>query len=448
MNSEHNEDPTPSSHTETKEGVIPLNNPDSQMQYQQHEEQKQYVSDERHEERTSIQLNPSSGVSIRVSDPIVKGDKYTLGFVIYAIRGSDKDGAYETFRRYSEFNTVRTIMVTRWPGCYVPPLPPKKKVGNMDQKFIEERRRFLDHFCKLVAEIPYLYYSEEFQIFLRSTNPDIDKALSNLAKSTAEEIIAKYTITFSYLSGKELNNDTIKKIVEFNSFLKKAALTFKNFKQIAKTMALAKKSYYDQFILFHNMCMVEYEKTCVAEYSGNKESKYAFNSTNNLKLTQILMTMKQSFAQESLEKVYEFMKSESHEIDAFIESISMRDKYDQYRIKMQDRQKSETSELQKLIGGKTTFKTLFSGKSKEEDISNLEKQIVKTTKEVENLTMLHDMITLVIAYSEVDKFRATKIDKYFSILKICAEFEQINNKNIGEYWGIIFEATQLAEQSI
>jgi len=149
-----------------------------------------------------------------------------------------------------------------------------------------------------------------------------------------------------------------------------------------------------------------------------------------------------------LEKVYDFMKSESHEIDAFVEAISMRDKYDQYRLKMQERQKSETSELQKLIGGKTTFKTLFSGKSKEEDISNLEKQIVRTTKEVENLVMLHDMITLVIAYSEVDKFRAAKIDKYFAVLKVCAEFEQINNRNIAEYWGLILEATQAAEQAI
>ena len=55
----------------------------------------------------------------------------------------------------------------------------------------------------------------------------------------------------------------------------------------------------------------------------------------------------------------------------------MRDKYDQLRIKTQERQKSETTDLQKIIGGKSTIKTMFSRKSKEDEISTLEKQIVK-----------------------------------------------------------------------
>ena len=37
----------------------------------------------------------------------------------------------------------------------------------------------------------------------------------------------------------------------------------------------------------------------------------------------------------------------------------MRDKYDQLRIKTQERQKSETTDLQKIIGGKSTIKTMF-----------------------------------------------------------------------------------------
>jgi len=90
---------------------------------------------------------------------------------------------------------------------------------------------------------------------------------------------------------------------------------------------------------------------------------------------------------------------------------------------------------------------LFSTKSKEEDISTLEKQIVKTTKEVENLTMIHDMITLIIAYSEIDKFRETKMEKYYAMLKSCAEMEALSNGTIGEYWTNIAEAVHIAEQA-
>lgn len=395
----------------------------------------------------SIPKINSSGISIKVADPILKNDKYSLTFHVYALRGSDKDGAYETFRRYSEFLTVRTILVNRWPGCYIPPIPPKKTVGNKESTFIEDRRRFLDKFCKQVADIPYLYYSEEFQIFLRSNNPDIEKALNTLAKPSSEDIISKYSVTFSQLSGKELNNETVSKILQFYAFLKKAEVTFKNFKKIAKEMANAKKQYYGQFNLFHNMCMVEYEKNCTAEYTGNKENKFIFNQPNNLKLSNTLTKLKEAAQRDSLEKIYEFIKQESYEISAFAEAISMRDKYEGYRAKTQERQKSETADLQKIIGGKSTFKTIFSTKSKEEDISSLEKQIVKTTKEVENLTMIHDMITLIIAYTEIDKYKEAKIGKYHTILKQCAEAESANNSNIQDYWSVIFENAINAERS-
>lgn len=61
-----------------------------------------------------------------VCDPIIKDaiNKY----VIYAIRGSDNDGSFEIYRRYSDFNNLRKVMIKRWPGCYIPPLPEKKAV--------------------------------------------------------------------------------------------------------------------------------------------------------------------------------------------------------------------------------------------------------------------------------------------------------------------------------
>jgi len=31
-------------------------------------------------------------------------------------------------RRYSDFDRIRSLLVARWPGVYIPPLPPKKAV--------------------------------------------------------------------------------------------------------------------------------------------------------------------------------------------------------------------------------------------------------------------------------------------------------------------------------
>jgi hypothetical protein len=52
----------------------------------------------------------------------------------------------------------------------------------MDQKFIEERRAFLDLFIKKLATQKYLWYADEFDLFIHSNTSDMEKALSNLAK--------------------------------------------------------------------------------------------------------------------------------------------------------------------------------------------------------------------------------------------------------------------------
>jgi len=44
-------------------------------------------------------------------------------------------------------------------------------------------------------------------------------------------------------------------------------------------------------------------------------------------------------------------------------------------MKAQEKQKSETEDLHKVLAGKTTMKTLFSKKSKEEEVQELEKNI-------------------------------------------------------------------------
>ena len=61
----------------------------------------------------------------------------------------------------------------------------------MDAKFIEERRDFLSLFCKKLSHLKHLWYSDEFDVFIRSSNPDTEKvpyfiknqkALNNLPK--------------------------------------------------------------------------------------------------------------------------------------------------------------------------------------------------------------------------------------------------------------------------
>lgn len=61
-----------------------------------------------------------------MSDPKIKDgiSKYT----IYTVRGMDKNGQFDVVRRYNDFHLIRTTLISKWPGCYVPPLPQKKAI--------------------------------------------------------------------------------------------------------------------------------------------------------------------------------------------------------------------------------------------------------------------------------------------------------------------------------
>lgn len=52
-------------------------------------------------------------------------------------------GDFNTVRRYSDFDHLRSTLFARWPGCYIPSLPEKKFIGNEDSVFFEMRKNGL-----------------------------------------------------------------------------------------------------------------------------------------------------------------------------------------------------------------------------------------------------------------------------------------------------------------
>lgn len=52
-----------------------------------------------------------------------------------------------------------------------------------------------------MTELPHLYYSIEFNIFLRSPNGEVEKPLASLPKQSYEDILSKYQVAFKMLSG-------------------------------------------------------------------------------------------------------------------------------------------------------------------------------------------------------------------------------------------------------
>jgi hypothetical protein len=68
----------------------------------------------------SIEINPRFR-EFKVTKPTLIGSK-----AMYEVVGYTKDGPFNAMKRYSDFDQLRACIVKRWPGFYIPALPPKQ----------------------------------------------------------------------------------------------------------------------------------------------------------------------------------------------------------------------------------------------------------------------------------------------------------------------------------
>lgn len=76
---------------------------------------------------------------------IVASEKKGKGMsqhIIYQIRGYDDLGDIDVMRRYSEFLVFHDMLFNRYPGLFIPPVPPKAR-DNKTDFFVEERQYYL-----------------------------------------------------------------------------------------------------------------------------------------------------------------------------------------------------------------------------------------------------------------------------------------------------------------
>ena len=185
------------------------------------------------------------------------------------------------YRRFSDFYSLREKLVERWPGIYIPNLPPKLTVGNLEKKVIEMRTRVINDFCHKISKFKFLLESDEFKLFLIRCN-DVSKAIYNLPKLNYEEILSRYNLVFSDIIDKldEDNEKYIKKVNEAIPFMKKVLLNLKAFKtSIISTEENKEKEinyYYDLMNVFEN-----FEKNTLMEYVDNDQDKLVISNPKN-----------------------------------------------------------------------------------------------------------------------------------------------------------------------
>ena len=155
-----------------------------------------------------------------------KIDRTVGSYICYTMDGTDV--TEQLTRRYSDFFSLYEKLLQRWPGIYIPRIPPKKITGNTTPAVIKTRMRLLNRFCLNLSNIDYLYRAEETNIF-RNNVPDVANAINKLPELNYSDMLARmkeafpeYNENYDIIVGKS-------KISDFENFLKKCQKNIEEF---------------------------------------------------------------------------------------------------------------------------------------------------------------------------------------------------------------------------
>jgi len=362
-----------------------------------------------------------------------KVEKTVGSYIAYTMDGTDV--TEQLTRRYSDFFSLYEKLLQRWPGIYIPKIPPKKVTGNTDPNLIKTRMRLLNRFCLNLSNIDYLYKSDEANIF-RSNVPDVSNAINKLPELSLSEMLTRMKEAFPEFNE---NYDVIvgkSKISEFENFLKtceKNILEFKNsVNSASEKKEFEKKQYLEMIKNFSN-----YEKDNMMSYAESNETSLIFSNPSYSSLTDKVLKLKQ----EMINPFTAFKNwLEEEELDVGAMQIAIK-QFNQLLIdedKLKDKLKSLEEDIKRGQTGQVSLlKSLF--KKKEEIIAETEKEKEVTEQKINDIQVIIKIVGDNME-NQIEIFKNEKTQSYYKYLKMFAILQRESNKVIRELWTLVKNA--------
>ena len=352
---------------------------------------------------------------------------------------SGKDIPQGIKRRYNDFLQLREKLIENWPGVYIPHIPSKKKVGELNRKTVLLRIRALNVFLSNISKIPYLSQSEEIKSFQTLTD-DFGKAIEKMPKSSFVEILEKYKNAFPTYNVNYDFNQGKEKINVFDSFLKKIKNNLSTFKKAVDiTVDKRKEDILQYFEITHNI--ISYEKTNVMKYIDDYYDKLIFNNEKNSKLKEKLEKINE-YLNNPFENVYNWLYDEEKDIQAMIEAINGINILEMNYNKLKQKDESIENDIKKLESGQQGFiKNIF--KKKEESLSELNQEKNKNANSIKNLNEIIKIVTYEME-NKISEFKIEKTNNYVKMIKEFANNKIQSNKKLNE---LFIEMKDLLEQA-
>ena len=349
-------------------------------------------------------------------------------FVTYQIGGSSMSS--EVTRRYSDFFALREKLLERWPGVYIPNIPPKKVVGNTDLKTIEKRVRMLNAFCYKLSTLSYLFSSEEVNVF-QTANGEISKIILALPKMTPEDIRNKYQQSFTdYYDGYDITLG-LNRLSDFGNYLKLYQTNLNNFKESVIKYLEKKTVETSRYLeLIHNF--EEHERCTLIEYVENKdENKLVFANPRNSELNERVRNLRESLIN-PYNSLLDWIEEEEIDIEAMLEAMNSLKGLESIKNKLRQKLDTLNNQLEGFrSSGKKTFTMIF--KKPDEVANEMEKEKINTEA---NIQSYEDIIKMASFNMEwyIERFKKEKSYEYFRHLKIFAKTQTTNTAVLDNLW--------------
>jgi hypothetical protein len=359
-----------------------------------------------------------------------KLDKTVGSYIAYTMDGTDI--TEQLTRRYSDFFALYEKLLQRWPGIYIPRIPPKKITGNTDPNMIKTRMRLLNRFCLNLSNIEYLYKSEETNIF-KTNVPDVAKDLNKLPDLNYSDILARMKEAFPEFNE---NYDIIVgkgKISEFDAFLKKCQ---KNIEEFRNSVTLAnekreieKKKYLEMVHQFST-----YEKDNIMSYADNQDSSLIFTNPSYSSLSEKVLKLNKEMINPFV-AFTNWLEEETLDVEAMQIAIKQIHQLLEEEDKLKDKLNGLEEDVNKGKAGQVNFfKGLF--KKKEDIIADTEKEKEITQQKIQDIESIIKIVGDNME-NQIEVFKNDKTQNYYKYLKMFAILQRESNRVIRELWNLV-----------
>ena len=362
-----------------------------------------------------------------------KVDKTVGSYIAYTMDGTDI--TEQLTRRYSDFFALYEKLVQRWPGIYVPRIPPKKITGNQDPSVIKTRMRLLNRFCLNLSNIEYLYKAEETNIF-RNNIPDVANAINKLPELNYSDMLSRMKEAFPEFNE---NYDIIvgkSKISEFDAFLKKCQKNIEEFQNsvnlASEKREIEKKQYLEMIHGFSN-----YEKDNMISYADGNEAQLIFYNPSYSSLSEKVLKLKQEMINPFI-AFKNWLEEETLDVEAMQIAIRQINQLLEDEDKLKEKLATLEEDIKKGQAGQVnSFKGLF--KKKEDIVAEAEKDKENTEQKIKDLEVIIKIVGDNME-NQIEVFKNDKTQNYYKYLKMFAILQRESNKVVRELWTLVKNA--------